>query len=247
MIAALDLLDKYVSTLREIIHARVGDSENPIKQILKLNSDSDFDFLVAAMDIVGDASAAISHVQRFGLSGATKYNELGEMYLRLYGLLSATYIQQQSMLTIYRIMNVPHLKEAKKRFDALKIRKLRHKLSAHGTNYLNEDAKILEAYVPLRFDLSDKNVTAVRHTRPMHHEKVDLIEAIEAHTRLMIDMMDQVIEKSSKTLFKGDSKKQEQFADALGDLRIEKKGGLVFKGPPGAPKIVVTFVGSKDQ
>ena len=127
----------------------------------------------------------------------------------------------------------------------MEIRRLRHKLSAHGTDYLNEDAKNLEAYVPLRFDLSDKNVTAVRHLRPMHHERVNLIEAIEAHTRLMIDIMDEVVEKSTKTLFKGNSKKQERFAEALTDLRIEKEGGLVFKGQPGTPKIVVTFVGSK--
>jgi hypothetical protein len=65
------------------------------------------------MDIVDDASAAIDHVERFGLSGSTKYDDIGEKYLRLYGLLSATYIQQQSIGTIFRIMNLPDPKALK--------------------------------------------------------------------------------------------------------------------------------------
>ena len=52
--------------------------KSSIKHLLKLNKDSDFDFLIAAMDIIGDASEAISHFQQFGLSGPTKYNDLGE-------------------------------------------------------------------------------------------------------------------------------------------------------------------------
>ena len=52
-------------------------------------------------------------------------------------------------------------------------------------------------------------------------------------------------EKAIKTLFKGHDQKQKEFTEELSDLRIEKDGGLVFKDTEGAPKIVVTFVGSK--
>jgi hypothetical protein len=245
MVNALDLLHKYAVTFRKMIQVKVLGGKISVKRLLKLNSDSDFDFLIAAMDIIDDASAAISHVERFGLSGATKYDDFGERYLRLYGLLSATYIQQQSMLTIYRLMNLPNSKKMKAMLDDLQIRKLRHKLSAHSTDYLNTKTGGKEAYVPLRFDLGDRNVTAVRHSQPMEHEKVNLSDAIESHLRCVIEMMDLIVAKANKTLFKGQDKKQKEFAEELDDLRTEKSGGLVFKGPRGGPKIVVTFVGSQ--
>jgi len=62
----------------------------------------------------------------------------------------------------------------------------------------------------------------------------------------MIDVMDQVVEKAIKSLFKGHDLKQKEFNEELSDLHLEKAGGLVFKGPTGALKIVVTFVGSKE-
>ena len=141
-------------------------------------------------------------------------------------------------------MNAPDPKKIRERFDALEIRKLRYKLSAHSTDYLSKGAVVKEAYVPLRLDLGDTNVTAVRHTSPMRHEKVNLSDAIEAHMQLMIDVIDTITAKAIKTFFKGHQKKQTEFSKELSDLRIEKAGGLVLKGPKGAPKFIVTF-GSK--
>ena len=60
-------------------------------------------------------------------------------------------------------------------------------------------------------------------------------------------VVDAIIAKAIRTLFKGHDKKQREFLDELSDLRIEKAGGLVFKGPKGAHKIIVTFVGSKSS
>jgi hypothetical protein len=196
------------------------------------------------MDIVGDASAAIAHVNKFGLTGPTKYDDLGEKYLRLYGLLSAIYIQQQSILTIYRIMNVPNLKTTKESFEALQIRQLRHKISAHSTDYQTKDGT-LQAYVPLRLNLRDNDVTIVRHTSSVQHESVNVSEAIESHIKLMIDTMDRITEKAIKTLFKGQDKKQKELQE-LSDLRIEKEGGLVFKGKgKRGARIIVIFAAPK--
>jgi hypothetical protein len=246
MVPALELLGKYASTFREMINSKVWGSRKSIRQTLKLNDENDWNFLTAAMDIIGDASAAISHVNRFGLAGPTKYDDLGEKYLRLYGLLGATYSQQQAILEIFRIMNVPNLKATKKPFDVLEIRTLRHKISAHGTDYRNAASGEKEAYVPLRVGLGDKDVTAVRHAAFVHHDKVNLTNAIEAHVKLMIDVMDVIIEKTIKTLFKDHPKKRVDFTAKLADLRIEKAGGLVFR-TKGGPNFVVTFVGPSDS
>jgi hypothetical protein len=242
IVAGLDLLQKYDCTFRKMVNSKVRSSDRSIKELLRLNSDADWEFLTAAMDIIGDTAAAISHFQRFGLGGPTKYDDLGEKYLRLYGLLSAIYIQQQAILTIYKLMNVTNLKQTRAAFEALQIRQLRHKLSAHGTDYLNKSGTT-EAYVPLRLDLGDRTVTAVQYASSLRQEKTDLGAAIDAHARLMIDTMDKICAKTIKSLFKGHSKKVEEFTEELSDLRIEKSGGMVIKGgAEGAPKLIVAFV-----
>jgi hypothetical protein len=243
---ALALLNKYAETFRDMISRRVWSSDKSIRQLLKLNAESDWDFLTAAMDIVGDASSAIEHVRRFGLSGPTKYDDTGEMYLRLYGLLSATYAQQESILTVYKVMQVTHPRECRKRFDALQIRMLRHKLTAHSTGYDNREAGTVEAFVPVQIQMGDRSITYANYTASMNTETVDLAAAVEAHAVLMVATMDQIFDKSIGTLFASDVAKGAEFESKLADLRVEKAGGLVFGSSDSSTKIVITFVGPKD-
>lgn len=247
MLSPLGLLHKYASLFRKMINTKVRSSERSIEDLLRLNSQSDWDFLTSAMDIVDDASAAIGHVQEYGLGGPTKYDDLGEKYLRLYGLLSATYIQQQSIGTIYRIMNLPDPKTLKARFEALEIRDLRHKLSSHGTDFLDLATGSKQAFVPLRLNLNDGlSVTYVNYTTSSKHHRVDLAAAIDAHVKMMIDVMDSIIDKSMKTVFQKNSKHVAEITSELDDLRVEKAGGWVSKAE-GGPKLIVTFVGTQPE
>ena len=66
----------------------------------------------------------MGNFQKYGLDGPTKFEDLGEKYLRLYGFLNATYIQQAAVLSLYKFLNVPNPKEAKKRIEVLKIREV---------------------------------------------------------------------------------------------------------------------------
>jgi hypothetical protein len=247
MRSPLGLLYKYASLFRKMISTKVRSSERAIKELLRLNAESDWDFLTSAMDIVDDASAAIGHVQEYGLDGPTKYDDLGEKYLRLYGLLSATYIQQQSIGTIYKIMNLPDPKTLRARFDTLEIRALRHKLSSHGTDFLDTATGSKQAFVPLRLHLNDSlSITYVNYTASSKHHRVDLAAAIHAHVEMMIDVIDSIIGKSMKTIFQKNSKHKAEIASELDDLRVEKAGGWVAK-TDGGPKLIVTLVGTESN
>jgi hypothetical protein len=239
-----NLLEKYASEFRALVNARVQGSDKSVRELLRLSREGDWNFLCAAMDIIGDASSAIGHIARFGLSGPTKYDDLGEKYLRLYGLLSATYVQQEAVLEVYRIMSVGDYKKAKSGVEALQIRKLRHKLSSHGTAYKSE-AGTLEAYAPLRFEIRDNSVTAVNFTKVLTStimEPVNITEAIGAHSELLIELLDSTIEKSIETLFKGQDDKKPKHRENLKHLRIEREGGLVMK-TVGGPTIIINFIG----
>ncbi len=113
------ILMKYGTAFRELVNTVVLGSKKSVKSTLRLNGEKDWGFLCSAMDLVSDTASAIGNFLQFGLEGPTKYDNPGERYLRLYGVLNATYIQQAAILNLYRIVQVPNLKKAKKQVDSV--------------------------------------------------------------------------------------------------------------------------------
>ncbi len=238
----VELVEKYANAFRDLINAKIRPSKADIRKTLRLSKDEDWAFLCISMDIVEDACTAINSFLKFGLNGPTKYDDVGEKYLRLYGILSATYIQQEAMLKLCQLMNVlPTLKKGKKLVDSLLIRSLRHKLCSHSTNYYNKESDSIQAYEPIRIDLDDFNCTYAKNGRGSHNS-VDLKEAVDEHLNMMIELLDKTMEKAIKTLFKGQesSKSCTEFSKVLDDLRVIRKGSIVLQHHAGR-KLIITM------
>lgn len=238
----IKILESYSSTYRDLVNDRNLSTKIPIKDALRLNKEEDWSFIWTSMDIIDDATLALESFLKFGLDGPTKYDDVGEKYLRLYGILSATYIQQQAIKRLYKLNNVSNPKEAFKEIDALRIREIRHKIASHPCEYLTGKQKDkLEAYVPVRLYLSGFYIGFV-NSENMEIEKISLKDHIEEHIKLMISFLDKIIEKSIITLFKGNQKKLGDFDKRLEHLRIEKNGGIVIKTEKG--KVTIVILGS---
>jgi hypothetical protein len=234
------VLNNYATAFRALMNEKVLSSSRKIKELLRLNKEEDWGFICTAMDIVDDASTAIRNFLQFGLDGPTKYEDMGERYLRLYGVLNATYIQQQAILNLYRLMNVPNLSDAKKKIGALKIREVRHKVGAHSNDYINSDTDRLESFVPVRLSLSLYYCQYV-NSENLVIEGVDLKESLEEHLTLMIELLDKSYEKTVRTLYKSDKKKVEEFHKKLCELRIVRDGGVILDIPGGRKLIIHTM------
>lgn len=243
MNSKVEIVEKYSNTFRDLINAKIWYSKADVRNILCLKKDNDWFFLCVSMDIVGDACEAINNFLKFGLNGPTKYNDVGEKYLRLYGVLSATYIQQEALLKLYQLIDVPPSpkKEGKWLLGKLKIRILRHKLCSHSTNYLDNNTNTIQAYVPIRCDLDNFNCTYSKNGRGKH-TSVDLKGAVEEHLTLMVEMLDKIVEKAIKTLFKGQESNKicVKFSERLNNLRIHKNGGEVYEIHDGS-KLIITL------
>ncbi len=240
----LELVESYGSTFRDLINAKVQPAKSTIRKVLKLSKDEDWSFLCSAMDIIGDASLAIDDFLRFSLDGPTKYDEVGERYLRLYGILTATYIQQEAVLKLYQLVNVPPaLKDGKTMIDQLEIRQLRHKLSSHGTNYRDKKGTI-ETFIPIRMDLRGFNC-GYFDNKAIEAYNVDLKEAISAHLETLVEMLDRILDKAISTFYKGQEacKDCKEFIGRLKELRIVREGGFVSKLPDGS-KLIFTMAES---
>ena len=238
----VELVEEYGKAFRDLVNTKIRSSEAVIRDSLRLSKDEDWAFLCVSMDIVGDACTAINHFLKFGLNGPTKYDETGEKYLRLYGILSATYIQQQALLKLHQLMNVPpSVKKARELVNSLLIRSLRHKLCAHSVDYLDKKTGSIEAHIPIRIDLDNFTCTYGKDGRG-NQNSVDLKVAVDEHLNTMVELLDKIMEKAVKTLFKGQesSKACTQFSEVLNDLRVLRKGGIVHRLPEGR-KLIITM------
>jgi len=240
------VLESYADAFRDLVNARVWARGQSPAEALRLNSESDWNFICVAMDVVGDASLAIDDFLRFSLDGPSRYDSVGERYLRLYGLLSAAYVQQQAILKLYSLMNCHKPKDVQAKFNELKIRVLRHQLASHSVDFLEPGTNKTQAFVPVRVGLSGFSCT-VTENRGDATRTIKLDEAVNAHCTAMVEVLDQIYEKSVKTLFKGQDSKIAEFSKKLDDLRFVRDGNLIIRaGKEGdQSEIRVVFVPSR--
>lgn len=225
----ISAVESYSDAFRDLVNDRVGWKASPALA-LRLNMERDWGFVCVAMDILGDASLALHNFVTFGIDGPTKYDDTGEKYLRLYGLLSAAYAQQQAALKLHKLMSCKLQQEFRAKADHLQIRKLRHQLASHSIDCIDFADKSVSAFVPVRIDLAGYNCT-VTENRGDRSFSYDLQKAVAEHCDFMLDLMDAIYEKSYKTLFKSNKLKQAEHSEKLDALRKVKEGYLIFKAP----------------
>ena len=110
----------------------------------------------------------------------------------------------KAVLTIHALMNLPNPKGLKRSFNKLLLRELRHKLSSHSTDYLNDMTGEIETYVPIQIGVTGFTCTFINN-EGFSPSVVDLRQALEGHLKAMIAALDAIYEKTIKTLYKGQS------------------------------------------
>lgn len=111
------------------------------KERFRFDSDRGWKFLISSLDTIGDSQFAIVAFLNHKIENINKVNT-GENYLRLYGLLSAVYIQQQAILKLSDLFKTGQIDRLKQDFDNLQITSLRHYISAHPINYDSNGTKV---------------------------------------------------------------------------------------------------------
>ena len=84
-----DLLEEINELFIKITRDKIFKNEKEdflshVQICLRLNRPEDWNYILASEDILEDSNTAISHFLKFGTSGPTKYDDLGEKYLRMY-------------------------------------------------------------------------------------------------------------------------------------------------------------------
>lgn len=246
MNSPLNILHSYADAFRELVNARVQGANEPPWKGLRLNDQSGWEFICVAMDVVGDAALALGNFLRFSLDGPTRYEDVGEKYLRLYGLLSAVYIQQEAVFKLYKLMNCPKPKEIQAELNKLEIRTLRHQAASHSVDCLPPGGGKTQAFVPVRIGLEGFSCM-ITEGRGNQTRTIRLDKAVNAHCIVLTSILDQIYEKSIKTLFKGQDKRIAEFNKKLDDLRFVKDGNMIIKGGEQANPVEIRIVFVKPE
>lgn len=222
MCTATKILREYETAFRDLVTFKNWSTNQSVKEALRLNKGQDWSFICTALDVIGDATLAIKNFMEYGLEGATDGNDDGEKYLRLYGVLNSAYLQQEAIYNLYKLSNVSDPKTIKEKIKKLKIFEIRNKIGAHSNDYIvdkTQAGQILESYIPIRSSLMGHKFVYVNSERSTEDIGVDLIECLNEHLILIIDLLDKTYEKSIKTIYKGDHKNRQMLLDSLSDLR----------------------------
>lgn len=101
---------------------------------MKFQNPYDLKQFRSCIDLLEDTQDAINEVQESGLT--TKFNSNGEMYLRLYGVLNACWLQTEAIIDLARLFNLKTQDEIKNKLKSFKIIEIRNKIASHSTNYI---------------------------------------------------------------------------------------------------------------
>ena len=233
--------DKFIEFTREQVFSKeTDDFLDFAQQKFKLNNKNDWNEIIASEDILEDSNEALKSFLKFGLSGPTKYDDLGEKYLRLYGMLNAVYQQQQAILHIFKLFNCPNPKVVKQEFDNLLITQTRHKLGAHSINYISQSNKETEMFAPVRVQFEDYKLTYFNHKNNESND-IDLKLTLEEHSKLICKTYFSIANKVIKTVYKGNIVKQGQVLSSFNELEIVMNGAWLVKGQDGNTIINIKF------
>lgn len=116
-----------------------------------------YNFVLSSYFSLEDTQLAKENFFRFWLQGPTKYENLGEIYLRFYGALSMFWLQHDALITIYsKLGNRPE--EMINAFKKTKIIRLRNIAGAHTTNLEIKGTKIKKAFIISRYSLQGDEI-----------------------------------------------------------------------------------------
>ena len=230
----IDVLEDYLKEFRKLVNdCLVTNDESKdknIKDLFGLKTVEDWNFICVSMDIAERSNSAICNFLRFSLNGPTKYENEGEKFLRLYGVLNAAYLQQEAIKQLRKRFNLEH----DEKVDTIRIRDIRNKIGAHSPSqgyreekkraYLTvllSDFKCFYAY----YETEDEK----RPFTSFPRKDVDLEECLKEHCRDLIEVFDRTYKELIEKFWQEDGSKSDKYTEKLKDLRIKKNGGEVFR------------------
>lgn len=213
MIDSLKYYDGLLKIIRDMITSKAMSAEKRnetfkamMRRHLCLNNENELDVILTALDVIEDANLAIIHFFKYELEGPTRYEDIGEKYLRLYGLLNAIYLHRDSIVALARMFKVKNYSSYAETINNLKIVEIRNKIGAHSVNYKHKDG--IQCYVPIRISLAGTNIELHNvNCESDCYEAVDLKILVNEYLTKVFELTHQTVLSFVKLVFKTNKEK----------------------------------------
>lgn len=176
------------------------------KERFRFDNNNGWKFMTSSLDTIGDSNYAI--IVYLNSNSANS----GIEYLKLYGVLSAVYIQQQSILKLLELFKVNNLNVMKKEFEDLEITFLRHCISAHPINYDLNGEKV--SFKIVRNSLIQNGKVEVCD-QSNSFKTYNVFEALNKYQTVAEKLMEVVSNKIIENTYKSANNKMEELKKEL--------------------------------
>lgn len=170
-------------------HSTQEEYDKEITKKLKFSNPTDYKLLRACIDLLEDSQYAILEVKSNGLK--TDEKRSGEMYLRLYGVLNAAYLQLGATIDLMRLFNIKDFKTKKQILQNCKLIELRNKIGSHTTNYISSEKE--KDFFKVAQSEINKWGSDMLIVGKEGHEKIDLIENIDLFSSQIEAVLEEIV------------------------------------------------------
>jgi len=198
--------------LLEIGGRDIKNSDNfdeDYKKRLKFQKKTDWKKFRASIDLLDDTEYALMSFFKYQLGNLKNQNkDTGELYLRLYGILNAVYLQIEAYKQLSNLLNYPDRDKVKKKFEQLDIYKLRGIAGAHTVDYLYDKETLGKQkninqttsfrIVQMHLEETGSNIVALDENNITFN--FNLLYCLYEYERIATELLVNLIKHSIKTL-----------------------------------------------
>lgn len=222
------LIRKYENFIREIVNSSVHrinwdkiESQQKLfvdkmKELFKFENSESWSFLTSSLDTLGDSHFAIVSFLNSNIENGKHFN-IGERYLRLYGVLSSVYIHFRSISTLADLIKTRTI-ELEQEFKSLDISFLRNAISAHPVNFeLNGDKTNFKI---ARYSLNDFGSLDVI-SKKNKFKTYDLYKSLNTYIEFSERTLENIIKKMIQNRYDSSVLKREELLNELEKIKLE--------------------------
>jgi hypothetical protein len=208
-----------------------------VKNFYGFEKEFGWNIILNSYYIIDDTELAKNSFKQFELQGPSRHKDIGERYLRLYGLLNSVYQQKLAIDNLMEVFKLPKQKEFSERLSKNELLILRNKIGAHPSNYrdVKEDSEHkFDVYGISRPNLQCDELKLLRNQSDF--EYYNLTKAIKDFDQFIEEILCEMTAKIIKKLFKNQGGIYAEFQ------RInEIKNGTMIVG-----KTIIRFKNNKE-
>jgi cell fate (sporulation/competence/biofilm development) regulator YmcA (YheA/YmcA/DUF963 family) len=201
------IIEKQIGILRSILSEIAENDLNGAENFESFTNkyfyfDNEFgwNILMNAFYVFEDTELAKENFEKFGINGPVKMSDVGEKYLRLYGILNSLYQQCLATINLIKLFKLENPKEQTQELKNSNCIELRNKIASHPSNYIEDfKTKEVNVYEISRHNLEKGEIKLLKNQSDF--ENYDLNESVnEFNDRIQV-ILNEILKKFIKTKF----------------------------------------------